>query len=204
MNCESSPLSKGARTKRNRAGQLALLKRGKSDYGGDLLKTRAGRARPRPLSTRETMHLVLRSTKAKGEHSFLRPQHDRSLRRITAKFAVKFGVRIISMANVGNHIHIHLKLSSRFTYNAFIRAITGAIAVAIVGKRSQGNPKTGDAGSGVRKFWDRRPFTRVVVSLRAILNLRDYIRMNELEGLGFSRTETRQMVPIERRLSSSD
>lgn len=180
------------------------MKRGKSDYGGDLLKTRAGRARPRPLSTRETMHLVLRSTKAKGERSFLRPRHDHNIRRIVAKFATKFGVRIIATANVGNHIHIHLKLLNRFTYNAFIRAVTGAIALAIAGKRPSGDCDTRDAGSGARKFWDRRPFTRIVVSLRAILNLRDYIRMNELEGLGFSRTETRQMVTIEKRLNSFD
>ncbi len=104
-----------------------------------------------------------------------------------------------SIANVGNHIHIHLKLSSRFTYNGFIRAITGGIAVAILGKRG-GGVGTGESRDEARRFWDRRPFTRVVVSLRAILNLRDYIRMNELEGLGFSRTETRQMVPIETRL----
>jgi hypothetical protein len=37
------------------------------------------------------------------------------------------------------------------------------------------------------RFWDYRPFTRVVESFRAYLNLRDYLLINELEGQGCER-----------------
>src|SRR5690606_31619703 len=62
--------------------QLELLRRNPDAYGGELLKTRRGRARPRPLSTRCTMHLVLRSSKAVGAWSFLRPENAQKIEAI--------------------------------------------------------------------------------------------------------------------------
>jgi hypothetical protein len=41
------------------------------------------------------------------------------------------------------------------------------------------------------KFWDRRPFTRVVKGFKAYLNLRDYIEINRLEGFGFQKPQAR-------------
>src|SRR5438067_1334630 len=40
-------------------------------------------------------------------------------------------------------------------------------------------------------FWDYRPFTRIVERFRAYLNLRDYILINKMEGLGVPRAEAR-------------
>ena len=170
--------------------QLSLLKKEKSAYGGDLLKTREGRERARPLDTRNTMHLVLRSTKAKGEWSFRKPGNAAALDGIITKFARKYGVKILSLANVGNHLHIHLKLTNRFGYRPFVRAITGAIAMAVTGasRWKKLKKKASD------KFWDYRPFTRVVESFRAYLNLRDYVRINELEGFGVDRRQAREFV----------
>jgi REP element-mobilizing transposase RayT len=181
-----------------------MLANEKSAYGGDLLKTRAGRKHGRPLSTRETMHLVLRSTKAKGEWSFRKPRNEAHVNRIVDKFAVTYGVRVISMANVGNHLHMQIKLTNRFTYKPFIRAITAAIAMAVTGRnrwtQRQNCPKSQSRQSQSvqiskkpisNKFWDYRPYTRVVESFKAWLNLRDYIRINQLEGAGYSRAEAR-------------
>lgn len=154
--------------------QLHLLKKEKLAYGGELLKTRKGRARGRPLDTRNSMHMVLRSSKAKGPWSFLRTENKIKIKVIVEKFSKKYGVKILSLANVGNHLHFHLKLGNRHTYRPFIRAITAAIAMAVT-KTSRWNPSK-------EKFWDYRPFTRVVIGFKALLNLRDYIRINELEG----------------------
>src|SRR5437868_5410941 len=104
--------------------QIELLKKQKKSYGGELLKTRKGRSGPRPLDTRNSMHLVLRSSKAKGDWSFTRPKNAAMIKLITNKFAAKYGVKIYSAANVGNHLHFHIKLSNRHTYRPFIRAIT--------------------------------------------------------------------------------
>jgi hypothetical protein len=161
--------------------QLRLLKRQDSDYGGELFKTRAGRSRPRPLSTTESIHLVLRSDRAKKEWSFTR--HRKKIDEITGRFAKKYGVRVYSYANVGNHLHFHLRLSNRHLYRPFIRALTAAIAMAVTGC-CRWRPLEGH-------FWDYRPFTRVIRGLRAWLTVKDYVRMNQLEGCGFNRAEAR-------------
>jgi hypothetical protein len=168
--------------------QLKLLKSDRSNYGGELFKTRKGRSRPRPLSTHESIHLVLRSSRAQGNWSFTR--HRPQIHELTLRFARRYGVRVYSYANVGNHLHFHLKLSNRFLYAPFIRALTGAIAMAVTGT-SRWKPLKG-------KFWDYRPFTRVIRGLRAILGIRDYIQINQLEGFGFTRSSARFHVECDR------
>ncbi len=194
------------RSPRQRSKQTSMLAKEKSAYGGDLMTTRAGRRGARPLSTRETMHLVLRSTKAKGEWSFRKPKNQAHVNRIIDKFSVIYGVRVISMANVGNHLHLQIKLSNRFAYKPFIRAVTAAIAMAVTGRnrwsRASVPPKPSDEKPRKEKFWDRRPFTRVVASFKAWLNLKDYVRINQLEGAGYKRSDARFMLGIEKRFGA--
>jgi hypothetical protein len=238
-----------------RSPQLKLLKSQKSSYGGELFKTRKGRSTPRPLDTRNTMHLVLRSSKATGNWSFKRPINERKITEVATKFAVKYGVKIHSIGNVGNHLHFQIKLGNRFSYRPFIRAITASIAMSVTGasrwrrldqimaerdisqaravkSKSASEPKTtgrsklasesehtGKSKSASesepkgepaamsefppdelkatnvsKKFWDYRPFTRVVQSFRGFLNLRDYIEINQLEGFGADRRHARFIV----------
>jgi len=177
-----------------RSPQSAMLAKERSSYGGILLKTRAGRRRGRPLSTKETMHLVLRSSRAKGNWSFRRSHNAAQINQIIDKFSLRYGVRVISMANVGSHLHLQIKLSNRFGYRPFIRAVTGAIAMAITG-RNRWN-LTENKLNDRERFWDYRPFTRVVESFKALLNLRDYVRINQLEGVGYRRTEARFMLQV--------
>jgi hypothetical protein len=161
--------------------QIDLFPKQSKAYGGQLLNSRKGRASGRPLDTKRTMHLVLRSSKANGAWSFRNPKHSKKIREIVNKFSVKYGVRIDSLANVGNHLHFQIKLGNRYGYRPFIRAITAAIAMAITGV-SRWQPSKG-------KFWDYRPFTRVVVGFKALLQLSDYIKLNQIEGAGFSRVQ---------------
>jgi hypothetical protein len=51
--------------------QAELFSKQQKAYGGKLLQTRRGRAHGRPLSTKHSMHLVLRSSLAKGTLSFV-------------------------------------------------------------------------------------------------------------------------------------
>jgi hypothetical protein len=194
--------------------QLALLRNERSAYGGELLKTRKGRARPRPLSTRETMHLVLRSSKAQGPWSFRQPRNAKAVKALTAKFAAKYGVKILHAANVGNHLHFHVKLTNRRTYAPFIRALTAAVAMAVTGAnrwngsmeaaiKARGAPMQGPSATTSKppasaRFWDYRPFTRVIQGLRARLTLRDYLFINQLEGQGRHRDEARVLVGLDR------
>lgn len=160
--------------------QLHLIKSQKSDYGGSLRNLRKGRGM-RPISTRSTMHFVLRSTRAKGKWRF---QATRSVwRPLLKRFAKKYGVTILSHADPGNHLHLHLKFSNRSTYKPFIRALTSSIAMAITGASRW---KKVDF-----KFWDLRPFSRIVIGRRAFHFLVDYIHLNRLEASGHSREVAR-------------
>ena len=159
-------------------------------YGGTYLKTRIGRARPRPLSTTHTMHLVVRSSKARGDWSFTRKGNRQAIEAILRKFARKHGVSLLKLGIVGNHLHIHLKLWKRAAYRPFIRATTAAIAMAITGA-SRWRPLKKAAKD---RFWDYRPFTRVVLGSKAFKRLQEYIALNQLEGFGYTRKEARVIL----------
>lgn len=166
--------------------QLKLFKKHKSDYGGELQNYRRGRQGPRPISTKHSMHLVMRSTKATQNWSMRKPRHKAKIKNILNKFAKKFGVELLDGANVGNHLHLEIRLSNRNTYKPFIRAITAAIAMAITGASRWNQKKI--------KFWDHRPFSRIAETWREVFNLRQYIRINRFEGIGFGREEARLLV----------
>jgi REP element-mobilizing transposase RayT len=181
-------------SKASKSKQLKLFKGSKSEYGGRIANTRAGRAGPRPLDTRNTMHLVLKSSKAKGDWSFLRPKNKARVQSILKRFSKKYGVRVLSAANVGNHLHLHIKLANRFGYTPFIRAVTAAIAMAVTGRsRWSKTPRQKE------KFWDLRPFTRAIVGLRGFFGIEDYVAINRLEGSGVSREVARMIVEDRRR-----
>jgi REP element-mobilizing transposase RayT len=190
-----------------KTGQLKLLSSQPKAYGGDLLKTRKGRKGGRPIDTKNTMHMVLRSTKAKGDWSFSRSSNSKKIQTIVSKFSAKYGIRIVSMAYVGNHLHLQIKLGNRHTYRPFVRAITGAIAMAITGTcRWRTKERVfGERGvTGGDRFWDRRPFTRVVSGLRGHLVLKDYIQINRYEGFGYDRTQARFLTEWNRAADPRD
>jgi len=163
--------------------QQELFKKTEKAYGGNLRNKRKGR-HARPLAVKNSMHLVLRSSKATGKWSFFK--HHKKINGIVDKFALKYGVKILSLANASNHLHFHIKLSNRYTYRPFIRALTAAIAMAVT-KASRWNKLD-------IKFWDYRPFTRVVIGFRAFLSMRDYVRINQMESQGYDRTYARLVI----------
>ena len=158
----------------------------KFTFGGSLETTRRCRERARPLACRHSMHLVLRSSQAKGDWSFRR--HRKKVRDIVHRFAKKYRVEILSMANVGNHLHFHIQLARTKLYTPFIRALTAALMMAVTGASRWHKPKLKG------KFWDRRPFTRIVFGIREWANVAEYIEINQLQGEGHPRHLARYMV----------
>ena len=152
------------------------------EYGGLYSRRRFDRSRARPLSSRHTLHLVVRSSKARGPWSFTKKQNYNRIHDIIQKFARKHRVQVVKLAIVGNHIHLHIKLAKTPVYKPFIRAITAAIAMAITGASRWRNRLK-------EKFWDLRPYTRLVVGEKARRTLNDYIAVNQLEGFGCTRKE---------------
>jgi len=126
------------------------------------------------------MHLVVRSTAAKGSRNFRQPHHFNRVNAILIKFAGKHGVHIWNHAVHTNHIHLHVQLSSPRGYKRFIRAVTSAIAWLV--------------WKGRKKFWDRRPFSRIVRGRHEFAVMDDYIEINKIEVLGYTRAAARKIL----------
>ncbi|MBK9293179.1 MAG: transposase [Oligoflexia bacterium] len=152
-------------------------------FGGSLTTKRAHRT-ARPLSTRYPIHLVLRSSKAVGKNSFWEKKNKFLIKQALNKFSLRWGIKIINCANVGNHLHLYMQLSNRFTYEKFIRSLTGTLALQITRHNK-------NLGEGAKNFWDYRPYTRIVIGEKAHLVMKDYLLINQMEGLGASRFQAK-------------
>ncbi len=106
----------------------------KKFFGGALLyKKRKSR---RPLSKKDSIHLVLRSEWAMGTESFLAKRNHQAIKLILVRFSKRFGVKIYQQAITSNHIHLLLRITNRPLYKGFIKAISGQIASHTMGQQS--------------------------------------------------------------------
>jgi hypothetical protein len=155
-------------------------------FGGSLIKGNAREARP--ISVKRPMHLVMRSTRAKGEHSLLarRMRIERAIRKV-GKLT---GVKVYRYANSGNHLHLVILPRSRPAYHAFIRAISGIVARIALGVE-RGRPGAHDT----RGFWDALPFTKIIEWGRQFANAHWYVLQNKLEAEGFTDYRPRKRKP---------
>lgn len=141
-------------------------------HGGGLNKNK--RKLERPISTKRPMHITMRAEQARGKWSFLNFKNRIHVETIVRRQAKKFGVKIQDFANVGNHLHIKSKATSREGFQSFLRSTTCLIARKITGARR-----------GVKlskKFWEDLTFSRVLKSYREEINLRGYFVANRQEA----------------------
>src|SRR3954469_4367677 len=82
-------------------------------FGGANAKGK--RKAKRPLKRSKPLHVVIKSSKAKGPMSFLSPTHKVGIEEIVRSYAKKYFVRIERMVNVGTHLHIKLRFASNRT-----------------------------------------------------------------------------------------
>jgi REP element-mobilizing transposase RayT len=143
-------------------------------FGGARLKSNP--KIKRPLSTKYAIHLVLKSELARGNKSFLRARNVDRIDQIVRGRAKKCGVRILHFVNVGNHIHLVVKLHDRQAYASFIRVVTGLIARHVL--QAQRNASKG------LKFWQARPFTRLVSWGRDYNRVKRYMEKNREQARG--------------------
>ena len=161
-------------------------------FGGSLLK-KAKNRHARPVATKEPMHFILKSSKAIGRNSF---GHSRNLRQVNSLVenrCKKYGVKLISYSNSFNHLHMLLKFPSRAIYLKFVRSITAAIAILITGAKKNARAS--------EKFFDYRPFTRIVRGMKAFRTAYDYIRLNQLEAAGtipYQKARLRDLSELEK------
>ncbi len=165
------------------------LKKGLKAYGGKL-RNKACNRHERPLVFRSgSMHISLKSTKAMGRYSFQDSRNRARVKRFIEEFSTKKGVLILSMANVGNHLHLHVKLHNRDLYIAWIRGLTSGLAMMVMGLQGLKNLRKKKL-----KFWDQRPFSRVIENFKHFLTAKKYLEINQLEGLGLPRVEAELLI----------
>lgn len=152
------------------------------EFGGaHLNKSHAKKARP--IAIKKTMHLTLRSSKAKGDQSF-RASKSRIQRidKVIKTQGKKFAVEIYRVAIVGNHIHMLVKAGFRKGFISFLRAISGIIARIALGAE-RGSAKLSQSSSDA--FWDQRPWTRILFTWTEFKNVKKYVELNFNEAAGF-------------------
>ncbi len=173
----------------SKSKNLEFFKKPMQAYGGDLRKKSKNRGyRPLVFKT-GTVHICFRSTNATGRHSFLNPSLRKKVDIFVRSFSARKGVQILSFANVGNHIHLHVKLINTPLYRAWIRGLSSGLAMLTMGL--EGFKKLRQEG---KKFWDQRPFSRVIQSFKHFLNTKAYVEINIMEGMGMSRKQAEMMV----------
>jgi hypothetical protein len=144
-------------------------------FGGSALKGHPKEQRPIPLD--RPLQVVMRSKYAIKSMSFRRKALAEKVWDIIQKQSERFNVRVYGYGNGGSHLHLTVSPRSRRGYRGFIRAITGLIAREVTG--AQRNKAVNV------KFWDARPFTRVVSWGRDFKRLSEYLVQNTLEAFGF-------------------
>ncbi|MBN1114272.1 MAG: transposase [Oligoflexia bacterium] len=107
------------------------------------------------------------------------------------RHAELYNIKLYNFSINSNHLHLPLKLRYRDSYKKFIRGLTGTIA------RIALETKKGNAGINglVKKFWDTRPFSKIVNWGRHYVNTYFYVFENELEAAGFIKYRERKQKP---------
>jgi REP element-mobilizing transposase RayT len=156
-------------------------------HGGDLAKGK--RKTARPVDPKQALHIVLRSSQACGELSMLHPRHYQHVYDFTHQIAKKLGIKIYQFSNVGNHLHLLIRFSSRALLKSFLRQIAGGIAMIITGAK-KGNSRALNENN--RGFWDQLAFTRIVQLGRDLENVFEYLIKNLAEGAGVPMKKLRE------------
>ena len=154
--------------------QFALFKAPDLFHGSNL--RRGKRKIARPLDPKRTIHLVLKSSQARGEQSFLQTRYTKRIQLLVEQTARCYGIKIYQYANVGNHLHLLIKTQTRLAFQNFLRIIAGKIAILVT--RAKKGQKKG-------KFWDKLAFTRVVNWGKDFSNLTKYFIKNQIESFGY-------------------
>jgi hypothetical protein len=148
-------------------------------HGGEL--NQGKRKTSRPIDPKQSLHVVLRSSQAKGKHSLLHPKHCDAIHRLTHALAKRWGIKLYRYANVGNHLHLLVKVPSRAVWQRFLKELAGGIAILVTGARKGQALRKNSTGRG---FWDHLAFTRIVYFGRDFAQMGSYIIKNLFESAG--------------------
>ncbi|MGZ5279348.1 MAG: transposase [Pseudobdellovibrionaceae bacterium] len=96
-------------------------------HGGSLRQKRAGRG-ARALSTKDSIHLVLKANKSVIRGGFHLHRRFTLIHHLLQKYQAKFFIKIEQVSIQGDHIHLLIRTSRRSLYQSFFRVFAGQIA----------------------------------------------------------------------------
>jgi REP element-mobilizing transposase RayT len=163
--------------------RLPGFSRPRLEHGGS---TGSGkRKEARPFTSRRPLHVILRSSQARGPWSLRRKENEAAVREVLGEGCKRFETKIYERAITGGHIHLLLRARRRELFANFLRFVSGQIAQRVTGA-CKGAPC-------LEGFWDEPIWSRVVTSEPDFQKVAAYIRLNLLETMG--------LVPFKRRRS---
>ena len=158
----------------------------KDAHGGE--RTHGKRKERRPFDPKQALHVVLRSSRARGAYSMLHPKHCNNIQTLVDRLKARWGVAVYEYANVGNHLHLLIRARSRASWQGFIRELAGGIPIIVTGARKGAGlartNATNTAESAKRGFWDELVYTRIVSWGRDFQGVGRYILKNLWEAAG--------------------
>lgn len=172
-------------------------------FGGSLLKNSHAKV-PRPLSSKQALHIVLRSDFAQQARSMLK--HERVIQNTLLKLGRRHGVKVYRVSNAGNHLHLLVRFTKRRELQNFLRGSTGLIARKVMqtergparlASKSQRGIGSADSPSNKKRFWSQRPFTRIVSWGRDFDGTLNYLKLNSLEAFGFIHRKFTRALPTQ-------
>ena len=178
-----------------RSRQISFLPKLKSRSGrfGGTLHGKGNPKTARNESFKTPMHITLKSSRAVGDRSFL--LHAREIEKILRDQARHFHIDFIDGANAGNHLHILLRLRRQKSLGRYLRSVTGLISRRVL-RAQRGSPSQflERLHEQQKKFWDARPFSRIVSYSDDFRGMLRYMQINRSETAGLSRQTARAMV----------
>jgi REP element-mobilizing transposase RayT len=125
----------------------------------------------RPLDRKRRLHIVLKSSHARGTKSFV--NNKLKVAALIESKAKVYGVVIHGCEIMRDHIHLFVSFKSRELIQSFMKVTAGLIARSIT-KATKGKPFG-------KRFWDGLAFTRIITGRRDFATMRNYLAKNEVE-----------------------
>lgn len=144
------------------------------EHGGDV--GQGLRKLHRPLNPELSLHVVMRSSKAKGHWALSHRRNRSNVEQILRRHAEKNAIVLYSVQLVGNHLHLLIKFKKKESVQKFFRIVAGLIPRAITGAQK---------GYKVGRFWDKTLYSRMVTWGREFKAVCAYLGKNALESVGF-------------------
>ena len=170
--------------------QQSFFKAQSKAHGGSHSINR--RRRKRVLSTKQALHVTLRSEFAKDSRSLTK--HKKHIDFVLQKAAGLFAIRVYEKAICGNHLHLLIRGKNRAQIQNFFRVVAGHIAQEILRQfpittterqKAAGGAPTKKKGckKNQRKFWQLLIYSRIVSWGKQFKTVARYIVQNTLETL---------------------